>query len=114
MKHYSQEFSESTGFGSGTSPSKTLSQRDHILRLLRERGPAGISNFELNKVCLRFGARIFELRRLGFSIRTKNTGGGRFLFVLEGTSAAGRSAQESSSRSAHAVDTLPLFAEARL
>ena len=29
----------------------------------RERGPAGVTNPELNGLCLRYGARIFELRR---------------------------------------------------
>jgi hypothetical protein len=63
--------------------SKNSSQRDQILRLLSERDAAGVTNLELNEICFRYGARIWELRRKGHSISTKNRGEGVFLFVLE-------------------------------
>ncbi len=62
---------------------KALSQRDEILRLLRERGPAGATNMELNEKCFRYGARLWELRREGHSIRTENRGDGVFVFILD-------------------------------
>jgi hypothetical protein len=49
--------------------SKPPAQRDRILALLRKRGAAGAMNWELNSYCLRYGARIFELRRLGLGSR---------------------------------------------
>lgn len=58
-------------------------QRERILELLRERGPAGATNFELNATCcMRFGSRIRELRKMGFSIRTIREGESEFRFVL--------------------------------
>ncbi|MBZ5723023.1 MAG: helix-turn-helix domain-containing protein [Acidobacteriia bacterium] len=59
------------------------SQRERILALLRERGRAGITNTELNELCFRYGARIFELRRAGQEIETIDEGAGVFRFVLK-------------------------------
>ncbi len=64
--------------------SKAPAQRARILALLRERGPAGASNNELNAIGFRYGARIWELRRQGYAIRTVPEGEGAFRFILEG------------------------------
>jgi hypothetical protein len=64
--------------GAGRRPS----QRDRILDLLRERGSAGATNVELNAICYRYGGRLFELRKCGFTIRTESLGGGLFKFYL--------------------------------
>jgi Helix-turn-helix domain len=90
------------------------SQRDRILALLRDRGPEGISNIELNVLCFRYGARIWELRRIGFEIDTIRIGDGMFRFVFRGepSEAAGDPRPDrpphppASSRTAR---TLPLF-----
>lgn len=63
---------------------KIVSQRARILTLLRERGAAGATNIELNQICFRYGGRIFELRKLGFGIRTIREGESIFRFVLHG------------------------------
>lgn len=57
-------------------------QRDRILALLQERGPAGVSNLELYSICLRPPSRICELRKLGHRIRTIRENKNRFSFVL--------------------------------
>lgn len=62
---------------------RSPAQRQQILELLAERGTEGASNAELNNVCFRYGARIFELRKMGHKIRTVNKGEGMFRFVLE-------------------------------
>lgn len=53
-----------------------------MLTLLRNRGATGVTNFELNEVCLRYGARLFELRRGGFVIETRRASETEFRFVL--------------------------------
>jgi len=63
---------------------KIVSQRGRILALLRERGTAGVTNIELNAIAFRYGGRLFELRKLGFRIRTIRTSDSVFRFVLEG------------------------------
>jgi hypothetical protein len=58
-------------------------RRDAALaRVLRrlQRGPA--LNKQLNKICFRYGARIFELRRRGHQIKTQSAGKGVFRYVL--------------------------------
>lgn len=62
---------------------QSTAQRQRILDLLRERGLAGVTNFELNATCcMGFGATIYELRKMGFSIRTIREGDSEFRFVL--------------------------------
>ena len=64
-------------------PHRPIAQRDRILALLRERGPAGVSNVELNAIAFRYGGRIFELRRAGFTIDTiRSSTDSIFTFVL--------------------------------
>jgi hypothetical protein len=63
--------------------SKTPAQRDRILALLRQRGTAGVTNVELNALgIMRFGARVFELRRQGFNVETRRESETIFRFVL--------------------------------
>jgi hypothetical protein len=58
--------------------------RSVILRLLKEAGPAGVTNQKLTEVSMRFGARIYELRKEGYDIKTKNEKRGVFRFILRG------------------------------
>ena len=61
---------------------KTPAQRERILSLLRSRGSAGATNGELNAICFRYGARIFELRKAGYVIETLRQGETEFRFAL--------------------------------
>lgn len=63
---------------------RKLSQTERILRLLRRRGTFGASNRELNTICFRYGARIHELRRDHYVIRTMRDSAGQYRFILEG------------------------------
>ena len=64
--------------------SQNLSQAEKIIRLLRIRKSKGVTNIELNNgVCFRYGARIHELRKDGYDIRTKHIKGSKWLFWLE-------------------------------
>ena len=58
--------------------------RDKVLRFLQERGRQGATNAELNAICFRYGARIYDLRREGYSIVTTAGEAGLFRFVLRG------------------------------
>ena len=69
---------------------KSPAQRERILVWLRMRGPQGVLNTQLTELCMRFGARIHELRKAGYDIRTERIDESRFRFVLVGdTGAAG-------------------------
>lgn len=46
------------------------------------------NNAELNEIGFRYAARIWELRKMGFAIRTIPEGEGAFRFVLEGEPAS--------------------------
>lgn len=61
---------------------KSHGQRDKILAWLRMRGAQGVLNTELNTLCMRFGARIWELRKAGYDIKTEKLDESRFRFVL--------------------------------
>lgn len=61
---------------------KRAGQRDKILTWLQMRGAKGVLNTELNEICLRYGARIHELRAAGHDIRTERLDDSRFRFVL--------------------------------
>jgi hypothetical protein len=62
---------------------RSPAQRQQILELLEKRGAEGASNAELNEICFRYGARIFELRKMGHKIRTVTETKGVFRFVLQ-------------------------------
>jgi|SRR5579864_608409 len=56
-------------------------QRSKILKALESGAKL---NTELNEICLRFGARIWELRHdFGHKIKTKAMGAGLYLYTLE-------------------------------
>lgn len=57
-------------------------QRERILVWLHMRGPQGVLNTELTELCMRYGARIHELRQAGYDIRTERIDESRFRFVL--------------------------------
>ena len=60
-----------------------MSQKEKILKLLKE-SPNGVSNFELNEICFRYGARIFELRKEGYPISsTHGKKQSEWIFKLE-------------------------------
>lgn len=66
-----------------SEPTKnSANQREKILTWLRMRGAQGVLNTELNELCMRFGARIYELRREGYKIETHKLDEGRYRFVL--------------------------------
>ena len=77
--------------------SKSPAQRERILFWLRMRGEQGVLNTELTELCMRFGARIYELRQAGYDIRTERLDESRFRFVLVGDTdalALGRSGED--------------------
>lgn len=60
-----------------------MSQREKILNVLEDRGPAGVLNIELNEgVCYRYGARLLELRKEGYNIVTRYVKPGVFRYTL--------------------------------
>jgi hypothetical protein len=62
-------------------------QRGHILALLREAGPVGVSKAFLifEKRWTQCGARVFELEQAGYRIRHESREGSRYVtFVLIG------------------------------
>ena len=46
-------------------------QRDKILRLLREREGCWVPSYELAAIALQYGARVLELRRMGHDIENR-------------------------------------------
>lgn len=59
-----------------------VSQREVVLRMLKAHGT--VSNFELNNVCLRYAARIHELRKAGHRITSERAGRGEWTFCYGG------------------------------
>ena len=62
---------------------KREGQQLKILKLLHQRGTQGVTNIELNQICLRYVARLFDLRKY-WDIVTKQESEGVFRFVLKG------------------------------
>lgn len=62
---------------------KREGQQLKILKLLHQRGAQGVTNIELNNLCLRYGARLFDLRK-HWDIVTKQESEGVFRFTLKG------------------------------
>ena len=56
-----------------------------IIDALRRGKSSGIkvTNMDLSQISLRFGARIHELRKLGYKILTKADKGGLFIYELQ-------------------------------
>ena len=72
---------------------KAPNHREEILALLQDRGHRGVANDELNHICFRYGARIYELRQQGYLIETVRFGEGLFRFVYRGKREASESVQ---------------------
>lgn len=60
---------------------KKPTQRDRILAVLKKR-KRGVLNTELNALCYRYGARIWELRTAGFPILTERVEQGVYRYIL--------------------------------
>lgn len=59
-----------------------MNQKDKILNLLESKGKEGATNRELNQICFRYGARIWELRQEGIDIVSKQVKKSLFKFYL--------------------------------
>ncbi len=64
--------------------SRRGNQRESVLLALRAAGTGGVTNLQLNAICFRYGARIWELRREGYDIETKPEGESVFRFIYKG------------------------------
>ena len=58
-----------------------LTQTAKILKLLKENGEA--TNYELAKICLRYSARLHDLRSEGHTIISEHVKGSKWRFVLK-------------------------------
>lgn len=59
-----------------------MSQTAKIVKLLEKRGMRGALNTELNKICFRYGARIYELRKDGYNISCTPVRRGLYNYAL--------------------------------
>jgi hypothetical protein len=59
-----------------------MTQCDRILEKLTRAGAAGVSNFQLNNLCFRYGARLMDLRKRGYVIDSKHIKGSEWRFTL--------------------------------
>lgn len=62
---------------------KKQSQKEKIYNLLSQAGNVGVSNYDLNNICFRYGARIQELRQEGYNIESKKVVGSMWKFILK-------------------------------
>lgn len=58
-------------------------KRMAILLALKNAGPQGKTNLELNEICFRYGGRIHELRK-EFEIEKEYEGAGVFRYIFRG------------------------------
>lgn len=72
------------------------SQKETILRLLREAGTTGVTNVRLTKVALRYGAPLGALYQDGYKIETINLGDGLVKYILRGEPNADEKKKEKS------------------
>ncbi|WP_091014433.1 MULTISPECIES: hypothetical protein [Paenibacillus] len=61
---------------------RTETQRDKIVATLRRAGESGVTNIELNKIALRYNARIQELYVRGYKIHSEELDGGVIKYIL--------------------------------
>jgi len=61
---------------------RTETQRDKIIATLRRAGDSGVTNVELNKIALRYSARIQELYVRGYKIHSEELDGGVTKYIL--------------------------------
>ena len=66
---------------------RTETQRDKIVSVLKRAGDLGVTNVELNKIALRYNARIQELYVRGYKIHSEELDGGvtKYILVTEPT-----------------------------
>jgi hypothetical protein len=60
-----------------------LTQKDKILNLLRDKKT--VTNYELNDICFRYGARLLDLRNDGYVITSKHIKDSLWEFTYEGS-----------------------------
>ncbi|MFE6075678.1 hypothetical protein ACFVQB_14495 [Paenibacillus sp. NPDC057886] len=61
---------------------RTETQRDKIIATLKRAGGTGVTNVELNKIALRYNARIQELYVRGYKIHSEELDGGVTKYIL--------------------------------
>lgn len=61
---------------------RTESQRVKIIAALRQAGESGVTNVELNKIALRYNARIQELYVRGYKMHIEDLDGGVTRYIL--------------------------------
>ena|SRR3982750_4679602 len=61
---------------------RLITQRQKIINALKEAGAEGMTNSELSKISLRYGAHLGELYRKGYKITKQNLDGGLYKYVL--------------------------------
>lgn len=59
-------------------------QTAKILKLLKSKGQA--TNHELERICYRYGARVYDLRTEGWIIVTEHVKGPTYRYILKGHS----------------------------
>lgn len=68
--------------GNPNEARRRASSKALILAALREAGPRGCSNRDLNDIAFRYGGRLEELRTAGHDIESIDEGGGWWRYVL--------------------------------
>ena len=63
-------------------PTNSKKQAERVLAMLKHGRSAGVSNLELNRIGFRYGARIWDLRKQGYKIRTVREAGRVFRFII--------------------------------
>jgi hypothetical protein len=58
---------------------------DKIVQALKDAGPEGVTNAELNKITFKYDARISDLRRKGYVIKTEYIARGVYKYYLIST-----------------------------
>ncbi|MGV2887169.1 hypothetical protein [Paenibacillus taichungensis] len=61
---------------------RTETQRDKIIATLKQAGDSGVTNVELNKIALRYNARIQELYVRGYKIHSEELDSGVTKYIL--------------------------------
>jgi hypothetical protein len=62
---------------------ETIRRQNSQSRVLDRLQKGSATSVELNEICFRYGARIHELRSLGYNIVRKSHTDGNFLYTLE-------------------------------
>jgi hypothetical protein len=59
-----------------------LTQSERIFNALKASGEAGVTNYQLTGIALRYGARLLELRKDGHKILSVHVKGSMWRFIL--------------------------------